>query len=246
MCAFWSFGNNRLERLNRHCGSFCSTQPPVHSHQQNLRPSVWPPQTDRAWRDDDKRERGRAAQLGRGRKTIWAKGFYFVIGAAREFAVTALHLLASAKDDGPLMSFTVIQLSQCDWLVTALSLNISIMLRLGCISKLPDFNLNAFLLLDALLTEVSIFRFMSQCFTRFSSKCNHACKRTVRQKTGCFFELTFVEAVQFALVTRSFLKYQLWHRKSMILRVHRAEPEPQVLTLTSHTKRLYFSLYKMV
>lgn len=108
----WSFwNNNRLERLNRHSGSFCSTQPPVHSHQHRLRPSVWLPQSDRAWRDGDKRERVRAAQLVMGWKTIWAKSFCCVIGAVREFVVTALHLLANAKDDGPLMSFTVIQLS---------------------------------------------------------------------------------------------------------------------------------------
>lgn len=188
VCAFWRFwNNNRLERLNRHFGSFCSTQPPVLSHQHRLRPSVWPPQLDRAWRDDDKRESVRVAQVVMGWKTIWAKSFYCVIGAACEFVVTALHLLAHAKDDGPLMSFTVIQLSQCDCLVTAPSLNISIISLSGCIRKLLDFNLNAFLFVDALLTEVSIFRCMSWCFRHFWRRCNHVCKRTVRQKIGCFF-----------------------------------------------------------
>lgn len=78
--AFWSFwNNNRRERL--HFCSFCSMQPPVHSHQHRLCPSVRPPQPDRAWRHDDKRPLVRVAQFVMGWKTIWAKSFYCVIGA---------------------------------------------------------------------------------------------------------------------------------------------------------------------
>lgn len=54
---------------------------------------------------------------------------------ACEFALTGLHLLANAWDDCPLMSFTVVQRSQCDWLVTALSLHVFIIFQLLCIRE---------------------------------------------------------------------------------------------------------------
>lgn len=133
-----------------------------------------------------KRER-ESGTIVMGWKTVWAKSFYCVIGAAREFVVTALHLFTNAKDDGPLMSFTVVWLSQRDWLVTVLSLNISIISLLGCIRTLLDVNLYASLFLDALLTEVSSFRCVSQRLTHFWRSCNRVCERAARQETGCLF-----------------------------------------------------------
>lgn len=155
---FWSFWNNNRPERGLSATSEAST---ARSHLSTpisavcVLPSGLRSRTEH----DETMTKGRARewQFVMGRKTIWAKSFYCVIGAACECVVTALHLLENAKDDSPLMSFTVIQLSQCDWLVTAPSLNISIISLLGCIRKLLGFNLNAFLFLRSRLTEVSIF-----------------------------------------------------------------------------------------
>lgn len=148
-CVFWPgicfCDNDRPGWLSRHSSSLSSTQPPVRSYQHCLRPSVWPPQAGRSvtrgWQ-----KRKRESEWGGDSESVmgWNRKYQeqrallcdrSLNGAACEFAVTGLSPFTNAWDDCPLMSFTVLQLSRCDWLVTALSLSVFITSAFGCIRK---------------------------------------------------------------------------------------------------------------
>lgn len=102
-------------------------------------PLSGPHKQDGAWRDDDKNWGGGAGGVAGlwwdGLENSESKELSWASCAACEFAATGPPLLTNTWDDCPLMSFTVLRLSQCDRLVTALSLTVLIISPFGCIRK---------------------------------------------------------------------------------------------------------------